>query len=64
MKIKFNGEELDIQNGLTVNDLINLKKIEGMFVVEKNLEIVQKENYDLKLDNNDVIEIVGFFGGG
>jgi thiamine biosynthesis protein ThiS len=35
-----------------------------MFVVEKNLAIIPKDKYDTKIENGDVIEIVGFFGGG
>jgi len=64
IKIKLNGEEFEFNSGSTVNDLVEFKQAKGMFVVEKNLEILQKENYNVQLEDNDIVEIVGFFGGG
>ena len=37
----------------------------AMFVVEKNLKIILKEDYSSeKIFDGDKIELVGFFGGG
>lgn len=65
IKITFNGNELEIPKESTIDDLLNIRQVSGkMFVVEKNFEIIQKENYGQKIEENDNIEIVGFFGGG
>lgn len=66
IKIKVNGKEIEIKGNSTVNDFIVERKVTGtMFVIEKNLKIIQKENYSTeKIEPGDKIEIVGFFGGG
>jgi len=66
LKIKLNGQEKEISQGTTVQNLLDKMKIKNtMFVVEKNLEILPKEHYiSCKISENDNIEIVGFFGGG
>ena len=66
IKIEVNGNEVQIQENSTVQDFINERKVTGtMFVVEKNLKIVQKNDYlTEKISQGDKIELVGFFGGG
>ena len=65
IKIKINGNEIELENVSTIMEMLEARKVTGdMFVVEKNLEIIPKDKYDTKIENNDVIEIVGFFGGG
>jgi sulfur carrier protein len=66
IKIEVNGKEVEIQENSTVQDFIIERNVTGnMFVIEKNLEIVPKENYlTEKLQPGDKIELVGFFGGG
>lgn len=66
IKIEVNGKEVEIENGSTVQDFIVERKVTGtMFVVEKNLKIIHKENYETeKIARGDKIELVGFFGGG
>lgn len=66
MKIKINGAEHYIQENSTVQDVLNIVNIKsGMFVVERNLVIIDKKDYETCLLNDgDVLEIVGFFGGG
>lgn len=66
MIIKVNGNNLEIDAESTVQDLINKLEIKDKyFVVEKNLEVVYKENYESNiLKENDVVEIVNFVGGG
>ena len=44
-------------------DTINMKS--PMLVVERNLEIVPKDQYETcQLQNGDKLEVVSFFGGG
>ena len=64
--LKVNGKNLEVENGITVNELLEITKIKSkMFVVEKNRLIVDKEDYDnCRLAEGDEIEVVGFFGGG
>lgn len=66
IKIILNGEEKELGSDITIQKLIEGMNIKStMFVVEKNLEIVPKENYDnCKINDGDKIEVVSFFGGG
>ena len=66
IQVKINGKTVELKTSKTIQDMIVEKKVTGaMFVVEKNGKIIQKEDYSTTLiENNDVIEIVGFFGGG
>jgi len=66
MKIIINGKEQEFKSGTTILDCIkhfnfDLQKI----VVEKNLEIIKKDDFEKTLLNeNDKIEILRFVGGG
>ena len=64
--IKINGKDIELENSLTVAEMLHEREVTGtMFVVEKNLQIVQKENYQSEtVQSGDSFEIVGFFGGG
>lgn len=66
IKIKLNGQEKEVPQGTTVQNILDEMNIKNtMFVVEKNLEILPKEQYvACKVSDDDNIEIVGFFGGG
>lgn len=66
INIEVNGNKIELEENSTVQDLIQARKVTGtMFVIEKNLKIVQKEDYSSeRLSNGDQIEIAGFFGGG
>lgn len=66
MLITVNGKEVELKDSKTISDFIKERNITGkMFAVEKNLEIIQKEDYDkTEIKAGDVIEIVGFVGGG
>lgn len=66
IKIEVNGKEVEIQENSTIQDFIIEKQVTGtMYVIEKNLKIVQKEDYSKeKIEPGDKLEIVGFFGGG
>ncbi len=66
IKIKINGKIKTIIDKLTLYELINDLKIPIRKVaIELNKEIInKKEIKKIKLENNDVIEIVHFIGGG
>ena len=66
IKIKINGKIKTITDKLTLYELINDLKIPITKVaIELNKEIInKKEIKKIKLENNDVIEIVHFIGGG
>lgn len=65
MKIKVNGHEIEIKDNSTIADFVKERNIEGIFAIEKNLEIINKDKYSTEvIKNGDVLEIVGFFGGG
>ena len=66
IKIKLNGKNKSIDNGISLNVLINNLKIPiNKVAIELNKEIIDKKKIKkLKLKNNDIIEIVQFIGGG
>lgn len=66
MKITVNGKEVELKNSKTISDFIIERNVTGkMYVIEKNLEIIQKEDYSkTELKEGDSIELVGFVGGG
>jgi thiamine biosynthesis protein ThiS len=66
MKLKINGEESEIADGLTVTALLEELKIRpARVVVERNREIIAREAYGItRLADGDTLEIVHFVGGG
>jgi thiamine biosynthesis protein ThiS len=57
---------MEVLEGTSVTQLLQILEIgSGPLAVEKNLEIVRKEDYDRTLiQESDQIEIVHFVGGG
>lgn len=66
MKIRLNGQECEIENGLTLEGLLNRLSINpGRVAIEVNLEVIKKDRYkDYILNEGDIVEIVNFVGGG
>ena len=66
MKLRINGEEKEIADGLSVAALLEHLQIRpARVVVERNREIVPREGYDVVLlVEGDALEIVHFVGGG
>ncbi len=66
IKIKINGKITTIVDKITLAELIKDLKIPLRKVaIELNREIIDKKRIrNMKLKNNDVIEIVHFIGGG
>ena len=65
-KIQLNGDLYEINNGTSLNELLNKLKIQkNKVAIEVNGEIVEKKKYsNLILNKNDKVEIVQFIGGG
>ncbi len=66
MKIKVNGEEKPVKEGSSISGLLSEFSIKPeAVVVELNLKIISKDNWDeILLKENDSVEIVRFVGGG
>ncbi len=65
MNIYLNGEDFETTSE-TIDQLVREKdlKADGL-VVEVNLKIIKKENWNkVKLNQDDKIELVTFVGGG
>ena len=66
MKIRLNGEFIEVNKAMTVLDLVLMLEIDPKGVaVERNLEIVPKSVHArTHLAEGDVLEVVEFVGGG
>tara|TARA_B100000767_G_scaffold30826_1_gene26466 strand:+ start:195 stop:413 length:219 start_codon:yes stop_codon:yes gene_type:complete len=66
IKIKVNGKNKTIDKGSSLHELVEGLKIPIKKVaIEFNKEIANKKKIKkIKLQNNDVVEIVHFIGGG
>ena len=64
--MKVNGSEMSIENNNNITELLeNLKVNENRVVFEVNGNIISKEDYrNVKLNENDTIEVISFVGGG
>jgi sulfur carrier protein len=61
-----NGEEREVTDGITVEDLLGLLDIDRVnVVVERNDQVVERDRFAaVTLEPKDRIEIVRFVGGG
>jgi len=66
IEIEVNGKKSEIEENITIAALLDKIDYKGkMFVIEKNLEIVQKSQFNaVTLAQGDKLEIVEFAGGG
>jgi thiamine biosynthesis protein ThiS len=66
MKIRINGEEKEIEAGLSVTALLDELQIRpGRVVVELNRNIISRDAFGFTaLKEGDALEIVHFVGGG
>jgi thiamine biosynthesis protein ThiS len=66
MKLRINGEEKEIADGLSVAALLEQLQIRpARVVVERNRAIVPRDGYGATLlTEGDTLEIVHFVGGG
>lgn len=66
ISIQFNGQSMDVAQGTTISQLLQMAEIRSQLVaVEVNLEIVPKETHGTHtVQEGDVIEAVTLVGGG
>ena len=66
MRVKINGEDREVNDGLTLTALLESLQIRpGRVVVERNRDIVPREAYSAtSIMEGDTLEIVHFVGGG
>jgi sulfur carrier protein len=66
MQIQLNGQSRDIDDSLTVSQLLEILKLSGKPVaVEVNRELVPRSRHaDHRLQPSDLVEVVTLVGGG
>ena len=66
MNITLNGKPYNLVQAVTLRELLDLLEIkQGQVAIERNREIVPRSLHDKTIINeNDVVEIVSFIGGG
>jgi sulfur carrier protein len=65
MQITINGELKNLNQPVTVADLLNEMKLEGRIAVELNQEILPRSQFGkYQVNNGDILEIVRAIGGG
>ena len=66
MKVQVNGDELELSDGMTVEQLLAARKVNpGIVVVEHNLTILKRDQLAAAvLKQGDQVEIVRLVGGG
>ena len=67
MKLNVNGEQIELNSNLSVNELLAEQnvKMPDMVTVELNGQILKRTEFeDTKLDEGDNIEFLYFMGGG
>ena len=66
MQITLNGKAYNLARTVTAQELLSLLAIkQGQVAIERNREIIPRSLHDCTIINeNDVVEIVSFIGGG
>lgn len=66
MIITVSGENKNVENGITIYELLKKENVEYVDYVSVSLNdnFITKENYNIKLNEGDKIEFVYFMGGG
>jgi sulfur carrier protein len=66
MRVQVNGEDREVAEGCSLEQLLDTLKVERTRVaVEVNSEVVRRSRHaEMKLQAGDQIEIVTFVGGG
>lgn len=66
MFIKVNGEDSEISDGITIQDLISARKLAGnASIIELNGTIIAREHWESTgLNPDDSLEIIRIIGGG
>ena len=66
IKIQLNGKKIQVNNNETLNKLVKRLKLPlNKVAIEINKKIIDKKKLNIiKLNKNDIIEVVHFIGGG
>ena len=66
MKLIINGNDTEINEGLTITGMLESLEIDpGRVAVEVNLKIIKRADFgEQQLNEGDTVEIVNFVGGG
>ncbi|AGL00412.1 sulfur carrier protein ThiS [Desulfoscipio gibsoniae] len=66
MKIILNGKAVEVEQGLSIADLVMQKKLKpDAVIVEINYELIKAKDWQArKLKDDDQVEILHFVGGG
>ena len=66
MVLKINGQPQNMVNVATLQELVYAKGLKAdSIVIEHNYAIIPRKEWgEIKLKDNDVIEVVSFVGGG
>ncbi len=65
VQIILNGHKKEIQENTTLEQFLSGIELPKFYVVEKNMQIIYKENFaNVILKNGDNVEIATFCGGG
>jgi sulfur carrier protein len=67
MKLKVNGKDVEVENNLSVLDLLTLNKVTSpsMVSVELNGNILDRQAFESQpLQDGDAVEFLHFMGGG
>ncbi|SFG41296.1 sulfur carrier protein [Desulfotomaculum arcticum] len=66
MQIILNGKAIDVEDGLSVADLVVQKKFNpNIIIVEYNHQLIKKDVWpEIKLQDEDRLEILQLLGGG
>ena len=64
--VRLNGDDREVDAGMTVLELLESLDLEpGLVVVERNREILDRERYgEVEVEAGDTLELVHFVGGG
>jgi sulfur carrier protein len=66
MRITLNGKPCELEDGLTIAKLLDLRGVSSAQVaVEINCDIIARERFTSQsIKENDIVEILRFVGGG
>ena len=66
MQIKVNGKLYNLNDNITLEDIINqLNILSQNIIAEVNGQVITKEKFNKTvIENNSVIELIKFVGGG
>lgn len=66
MQVIINGKESTLPENCTAAKMLEFLGYKNkMIVIERNLKIIPKEDFEIaKINEDDIIEIISFVGGG